>query len=401
MNIFRRPVSREKLLKWILFSVINAVIMTAGGYVINNLPIYNGDRSELYSLLHLLRLRNGKEMNMRDSVVAVNVAYDKQLTEVVDSNGFRLGQTDITDRGKLFEFLSVLDKADKYRYILLDVRFEKGLTSSADSPLFNLLSRMDRISIAGQTDIATADSRLEKKTAFAEYNVNDLSTGFNRYRIVSDSGYYIPAKMYSDLTGRKPKGRYGIYTEDGKLIQNSVFALFPMEEDSRVRNGSEFVETDYLNLGADILETMDEKEIQEMAEEKVVIIGDFVEDVHDTYVGKVAGPMVIYCSYRALAERNHYLSPWFLLTMFLIYFCMSMSLLMRTDFIRTFPFIRRINSWLVQLLAGFIGYSLIFLIIDTVNFLIFGVVYSFYFQGLYFALLQQILELKSRKNEEK
>ena len=69
-----------------------------------------------------------RTIDKNEDALFVNVAYDKQLIERHDNYGMTVGDVDITDRTKLCSFLKMLQKADSYKYIFLDVRFEKGNT---------------------------------------------------------------------------------------------------------------------------------------------------------------------------------------------------------------------------------------------------------------------------------
>ena len=71
-----------------------------------------------------------------EDVLLINVNYDKTLVPVHDEFGVPMGRTDITDREKLLQFLQAAEKNGNYKYILLDIFFEKGYSTPFDSLLF-------------------------------------------------------------------------------------------------------------------------------------------------------------------------------------------------------------------------------------------------------------------------
>ena len=52
---------------------------------------------------------------------------------------------------------------------------------------------------------------------------------------------------------------------------------------------------------------------------KVIVIANFEDDVHDTYVGKVSGAYITWMAYQHLCADRHVLSWWFLLLNVLCY----------------------------------------------------------------------------------
>lgn len=61
----------------------------------------------------------------------------------------------------------------------------------------------------------------------------------------------------------------------------------------------------YPMLGSYLLAYNTAEELQNIVKDKIVIIGDFEEDIHLTYVGEVPGSMLSYLVYKELHEGNH------------------------------------------------------------------------------------------------
>ena len=109
-----------------------------------------------------------RDVDEKKDALFVNVAYDKQLIERHDDYGMTVGNVDITDRTKLKSFLETLQRTDGYKYVFLDVRFEKGFDSPEDSALFSLIKNMRNIVVATHSDIELIDTSLSSKCLVLE-----------------------------------------------------------------------------------------------------------------------------------------------------------------------------------------------------------------------------------------
>ena len=119
----------------IIVSFCNVIVLLFLSYILNNQAIFTGEDLNKYAWMELVkeRLDLSKGIEKSNEAVFVNVAYDKQLIERYDGYGMNVGNADITDRAKLRSFLEVLQKTNTFKYIFLDVRFEKGFDSSEES----------------------------------------------------------------------------------------------------------------------------------------------------------------------------------------------------------------------------------------------------------------------------
>ena len=149
---------QSKAGKPILVSFLNVFVLLIFSYVLNNQPLFTGEDLNQYAWMEFLKNKMGlsEQVDYSDSLF-INVSYDKQLIEKKDEFGMPVGNIDITDRTKLLALLNILDSTNQYRYIILDVRFEKGLDSEMDSALFSKIKNMKRIVVANHLDVELAD----------------------------------------------------------------------------------------------------------------------------------------------------------------------------------------------------------------------------------------------------
>ena len=171
--------------KPILVSFLNVFVLLIFSYVLNNQPLFTGEDLNQYAWMEFLKNKIGlsEQVDYSDALF-VNVSYDKQLIEKKDEFGMPVGNIDITDRTKLLALLNILDSTNLYRYIILDIRFEKGLDSEMDSALFSKIKNMKRIVVANHLDVELADSCLSAKAAINDYASTIVATNFARYKFL-------------------------------------------------------------------------------------------------------------------------------------------------------------------------------------------------------------------------
>lgn len=115
-------------------ALIYAVILIICGYFANNMSIFTGEIVKQYYLVDKIIGRNNVDYG---DAVYYNISYDKELVPAVQNNNDTVGYSAISDRGKLNEFLTLLQKSNKYKYIVIDMVFDNNDVSPSDSILFN------------------------------------------------------------------------------------------------------------------------------------------------------------------------------------------------------------------------------------------------------------------------
>lgn len=378
---------------WI--SIASALLIMLVCYIQNNNPYPYFDDIEHYSNLEYLKRKICGEVRTDSDVVYINIAYDKKLVEYVDPElGMPEGNIDITDRKKIYNFLRILDDSKSYKYIFLDVRFEKGYEDkdslegvTIDEKLFGLISNMSNIVVSHHGDISIADSLIYPKTARNDYFVTITASNFVRYQYVEDGEESVPLRMYKEINGGKMNSWGGIYYTDGELSYNCPFLRIPFQFPTKYNENGDL---QYFNLGTDVLDILSEDNISNIVKDKIVIIGNMVEDVHDTYVGKQPGSYISYNAYKALVNGDNKINWWFSGIMFLVYILTSLFMISKKKIIEHIPYISKYNSKILRFILSLIGYSTIMLAISDLAYLLCGDTYCIWFPGLYFATLSTI-----------
>lgn len=257
------------------------------------------------------------QMEVADSVVMVDVHYDKQMV-VEREDGMPNGLVPVTSRAKLLKLLTSLNERQDYRYIMLDVFLGKSVAQESDTTLYRLISKMPRIVIAKPLNEELADFCLLAKAGSAQYGTAIWENDFVKYQYQTDSTKSMPLIMYEELTGRTISRHRGHWYTDRGLARNCVILTY------------EFCNEDMLwDLGTGLLgDTLDNKANTEELEnletkDKYILIGDFETDRHQTFLYEMSGTSILFNAYLTLLHRHHLVSFSLIISIFVIFWILA------------------------------------------------------------------------------
>lgn len=377
----------------LLVSMCNVFILSLLSYILNNQPLFTGEDLNQFAWVQVLKNKLEIENKVdKQGALFVNIAYDKQLIEQTDNYGMPVGNLDITDRSKLLSLLQILRKTNRYVYIFLDVRFEKGYNApSIDSLLFAEIGSMRNIVVANHRGIEIADKSLLSKAAISDYDATIVSTNFVRYRYSYDTLYSMPLYAYKELTDKTINRHCLFYSCDGRLCYNSLFIDFPVENFSEFEENGEKA---YYNMGSDLLDNYSEEDIATLTEGKYIVIGDMIEDMHDTYSGLKPGSVITYYAFLSLMEGKHFVRSWLILFLAVVFFLISLSQFSHKSIWERIPIFRKSKSKLLHFTLSFVEYTLLLSIIVVVLNVFWNVSTSVFVPSIYFAIQKIIINYK-------
>ena len=361
--------------KEILLSLAIGLFMLFASYEATNMywPWNGGEKMKLQIcewVKQKITQRNYGD-DMLDSVMAVNVHYDKVLALVYD-DGLPKGKIAVTDHHKLLTFLKKLKEYDNYKYVLLDLYFENNITQDADEELINVIQSMDRIVIPLPLDgLKRVDKRLLSKAAMAKYGSTLWENDFVKYPYFSDGMKSIPLKMYEDITGRHISD-YSIFAWDKGLARKNVMLTYEFREN----------DTPYL-LGLGILgdtiagnKTNGIIDKPDKFKDKYILIGDFEEDRHVTFIGEMSGTSINFNAFISLLHGKHR-PKWLMIMVLFGVFSLMVYLTLRQRGV---------------FFAGFLGYGTLFFIFCIVLYLLYNEVYEIIILSALYAVLKKCVE---------
>lgn len=266
-----------------------------------------------------------------DDVLLINTSNDK---EIVEYNGSYIP---ISDRSKIVEFLKVADSCKSYKAILFDLYFETEITTSSDSALGALLADLPRIIIIRATDIKGSisslqfEDRYDTKVAYNSFYTTILQSDFSRYPYYQNGEASAALRLYSMMGGARDtiKRKGPLFFSHKRLC-----TVAPITALSRVLysfNPDGTPSFTNCNIGRDYLERVSLDSLSNEMKDKIIIIGDFENDVYDAYGRKVPGSLVAYGAYKLLYDGRHIITiPRFLLQ-YIFYFVLCLLLVSDTS----------------------------------------------------------------------
>lgn len=351
----------------------------------NNSSLLTGEDLDLYAGLEYLF---GSNEIVNDSVLLINTAYDKQIA-MKSIDGICVGNTDVTDREalvKLLQSLKAMPKDSCYRFIFLDVRFEAGDETEHDSILFEEISSTPRLVVANHEDIVLASDKIKDKAALSDYDITLTSNNFFRYKFLRAKGASMPLRVYHDLYGDSIRKCGWFYYSNKGLCQNThvVKSVLKLDnEDSESNNGSSVMATPYYQ---NLNKINDIQSLSELAKNKYVVVGNMIDDKHDTFFGKIPGSVLVFSAYWSLKNGENLVSSWIEVIFFLLFFCISLSMFSRSPIIERIPWVKQSKSKWFRFFITFLGYSTVLFIATVILYLCFEVISSILIPALYFSI---------------
>lgn len=385
-SIFNRNAKAFKI------SIFNALAVFLLCYFIDNLPYsFIEDATLGQHFEQIKQYVNQRDEKLPNDLVLVNISYDRQLVDVTDEFGFPKGNIDITDRSKLFDFLNQIKDAE-YKYLVLDVSFSNEYKTEQDSALFDLIVNMENIVVAKSEKFTLADSSLLKKARYCDYSTHISESNFVKYEYIRNHETTLPYQMYKDLFGTSIQSFGGFYFFNGRLANKSIVLRHPIKLWNKTKSLSEtndIAQLQYYNLGSDILEMG--VDIPSWVKDKIVVIGDFCEnDIHDTYLGKIAGPIINLNAFYALVNDNLSIPYFEIIFLLILYFTISMFILKNVNIFKYLPFTIKSNT--ISFVFSFIGLSFVLTTIALLWYIMFGLDVNILIPSIYFSIFGIIIK---------
>ena len=371
-----------------------AQLITLLCYFMNSCPYPYWDNLDKYCWLEYFLSNVVPEKNDRSDAFFINVSYDRQVVDYTYSNGNLQGTIDITNRETLLKFLKIAEKTNSYKYIFLDIRFEKGIETKTDSALFAQIGKMRDISYSIHSDLENNDKAISAKAAINDFFTTITSTNFTRYQFIQNRQQSVPLRIFTSVDSihnRSIKQWGPFYYSVGQLCQNSPFMRIP--EDfwaGHEENGHQ----NYYDLGPLLLATYDIEDWEIEMKDKIVIVGDFVEDLHDTYAGLQPGSYLVYLAYKELCHGKHFVSWGFIFIMLIIYILISLFILNRKTIWVFIPYLRNQKNKIIIFLMNLLGFSTILSLLTIFFYLFFNTTYNVFFPSLVFSMVSLYISYK-------
>ena len=333
----------------------------------------------------------------KDSLLFVNVSYDKILLPRYDEVGFESGNVVITDRGALSKFLTIINEDPRYRFIILDVFFEDS--TSYDSMLQAQVSKSKALILPYHFDggVSRLKSHIRGWSGLADYDA-DFGT-FLKYRYLQqDTCRTVPLLLYERFNNGYLRKSGPFYTSNRHLALNAVVLDFS------VRSYDVFTDdgTGYSSVHLYELMNTPPEIINALVRNKIIVIGDFMDrDLHPTLYGTMAGPLIQLNAYLALANGDHFLTWPLLVFIFCCYLTISWFLFTDRNFV-TIGWMEKLkNSKWGSVVFDFLKYAFAFVLINVFSYLLFDVHLNVLIISVYIVVIEYVLSLQRARSSKK
>ena len=389
-----------------------SALITILCYLMNNCPYPYWASLDKFTWMEYFLSNIKPDSTDTSDALFINISHDKQITKVsyirklgersydgeaytylpYEPNNGSIGTTDITNRDTLLSFLKKAEKANNYKYIFLDIRFEKNITTKTDSLLFAQKARMRDVSYATHSDIENNEKADPTKAVINDYFTTITNTSFTRYQYLQNNRESAPLSIYTsvDSINHKTIKKWGpFYYSNGQLCQNSPFMRIP-------KDFGDVAYMKYYDLGPELLQYWNEEDWSSELKDKVVFVGNFEDDVHNTYNGTQPFPYITYLAYKELCEGKHIVSWKSIGLLYVIYVIICLFIMNKKSIWQFIPCIRRSNNKLLLFVLKMLGYTTFLSALTIVLYIWFNNIYNVFFPSLIFSILSLIFSYKNK-----
>lgn len=314
--------------KNVIISLFSALIVSIAYIVVENQPSSLYDDMDFFTKIYI---SSDTTRANTDSALFIDVVYDKTvITYKQDGdsvNGF------IVDRKKLLDFLTLVDSIDTYKGIFLDITFDKRQKTDYDDQLLKQIINMNRkgkcvyvVKIDDEETDIDFDTRFDPVAVHNYYMTSKTNLGYVRQIYKKDSrnnlaslSLYNHTHYDSPITPRPLWWFTTIYTCNGGFFDGGVFRNNPI-----LKIPQPTIDKYHYDYRLYRFMSFPKTYIADVINGRLLFVGDFVTDRHDTYAGKMSGSYLTYNAFKALEEHKHVLTWFFLLCMFAVYFILTL-----------------------------------------------------------------------------
>lgn len=309
-----------------LLSFLHSIALLFATYVLLDQNLTYGDERFLIKWSTILKkvVLGIDNKPPQSDFLFINTCYDNMLIDKLDEDGFTIGNQVITDRDKLAELFSHINKHPKsYKYILCDIFFENE--SPSDDMLRSELSQAKNIIVPFNftPDEGIKIPVFDVNKGLSEYNV--ISGSFLKYRLVrNDSLASIPLKMYCDLTGYVFTKQNIFSYLNGKLSFNNTLIDFRLRYYDILKSVNPHAYP-MINLGEFL--SLPDSIVYESFKDRIIVIGDLLgNDIHQTVIGDMPGALILLNAYLTLANQENIIGLPLILILLTGYFIISLDI---------------------------------------------------------------------------
>lgn len=383
----------------LLATAANALVLIYFTFQLLNQPFLHGNEMPLIQGAAYFKniILDIEDKPAQKELMFIDVAYDKQLIDKLDTNGFPIGKQPIVDRKKLASFFNILNsKPDNQKFVICDIFFADpagiddcaGDTVSADMQLKAELAKMKNVVLSYhfKADKDSLDLPIFRAPPRGIADYTTTNNTFLKFSLLHrDTIKSSPLIIYEYLHKQKLKKGKWFYWLNGQRILKSFIVDF------RVRNYDLFVSQNHYKVdNLDALLTLDAKDVLEHVKDRIIIIGDFQNDKHETIYGETVGPLILLNTYLALLNGDNVITPWFLVFLFICFFSLSVMVFYPKNLLETW-LVKTFENTQFKYAITFLSYMSILIATSLLSFFVFNTHLSILLLTIYLYVLKNIM----------
>lgn len=335
------------------------------------------------------QLFNQKENPEVKNLEFIDVSHDLALIEDPDINNY--GNIAITNRTKLYNFLKLLREQNVHpKFIVFDIQFyipfsaeNDTLMQNTDSLLQAEILKFKNISAPLLLDENGKPQQPLIKTNFpsiASYktygnSINKVKINYSEFNLPST-----PLVLYQNIEKSDFHSNKIFSWDKGKFSLNFIWPEYQITKQQIEERKKNYPQ----NLG-EILLVPDV--LKKRFDDKIIFVGNYETDIHDSPVGKIPGTVVLANTYLSLVKGVHHVSLLWIFLMILVYsFLFYLSIFSKIPEVN-FKFKFIFSNHLSDFLKSYISYFGIMFFATILSYLVFKIFVNVMITSFLFSII--------------
>jgi hypothetical protein len=393
----------KKIHTYFMLSFLHGVFLLLLGYFWLGTSFTFKDEALLIRLTTFLK----KEFIGSDSkpspnkVLFINTSSSKiPIDTHVDELSLKPSVELITDRKALADLLGLmLPYKDKIDLIVVDILFD--FPSESDTILEKMLVEFkNKILIV--SNMTNSDSIMPALFSVPGALSTYVSTAemYFKYPVAYRGNKTIPTVMYETMTGSEIEKKGAFFRDNKKFSLKSPITDFKVFMDDLTPgndlNQSRFTVHNMKTLNK-LGQIIDKEDLVKMLDGKLILIGDFSSDIHQTVWGPMPGVLILYNAYLTLRNGDHIMNPLWILLMLAGFSLISFRILTGEGIYLLEKWKSKYNQDWIHFLIDSADDIVFLFILTLLSYFFFNIHISIFILFIYFKLLQWVLFLVKTK----
>lgn len=390
---------------WLL-SFINGVIMLCLAFYWLSLPYTFGDEAFMIKWSSLVKksLFGFDDKPAPNEVLFVNVANNKTTINALNQFGeiSPYHRKVITDRAQLGAFFSLINEyKDDVKFVLCDVLFED--TTAHDSLLGRELMKLGgKLLTVSHLKQERTYIRPVFEVPYAPATYTATQNLFLKFPLVlQDSLKTVPLVMYEHLHEAQFRKKGIVYRFNGHLSMPSPIVDFKVRNtDFKVGSTLEDANFAIYEMGTilEMRDILDHKDLGNFFKGKMILIGDFKDDLHATPFGKLQGLLLIYNAYLTLVAKQNLVSVGWICFMLLSFTFISQRIFSNIKVEKPLWLLSLFHSKIGQLILNALDELALLMLVTLLSYFLFNIHINILIFLLYLKLIDFLWNKVSLRN---